>query len=53
MFGSIYFIIKSLQEKKREGRMPIRVAVAGKTSKSRVPKPEHNQQQRLIKLMQE
>lgn len=53
MFGSIYFIIKFLQEKKREGRMPIRVAVGGKTSKTRVPKPEHNQRQGLINLMQE
>lgn len=53
MFGSIYFVIKFLQEKKREGKMPIRVATGGKTSKTRVPKSEHNKQQRLINLMQE
>lgn len=53
MFGSICFIIKFLQEKKREGKMPIRVATGGKIIKTSAPKSEHNQQQRLINLMQE
>lgn len=53
MFDSIYFIIQFLQEKSREGKMPIRVATGGKTSKTRVAKSECNQQQRLINLMQE
>lgn len=53
MFSSICFVINFLQEKKREGKMPIRVAAGGKTSKARVPKTEHNQQQGLINVMQE
>lgn len=53
MFSSICFVINFLQEKKREGKMPIRVAAGGKTSKARVPKTEHNQQKGLINVMQE